>query len=244
MDSTGAVTEAFTELASTYEETLDAEVRLMWGISYHQFVDRFIETIPIQNAEDVLDVATGTGVIPLRMAQRVPSRCRIVGLDLTPAMLGHAQSAVRAAGLTSLIQPLCASGMAMPFGERVFDVVTCGLGTHHMDVNQLVREMGRVLKPDGWLLVADVVASPFMRSVFGAIWMRTILVLFGMTHSRSRYRAELDALAHLPTRGEWQALLDACGFHDVCITRLPPRRRFYPDALLIKAKLHAPAGVE
>src|SRR5665811_1411228 len=146
MDSTDAVIEAFTELAPSYEKTLDAEVRQMWGISYRQFVDQFIATIPIQDGNDILDVATGTGVIPLRIAQRVSSQCRIVGLDITPAMLCYAQSAVQAAGLSSLIRLVCASGMAMPFGEGAFDVVTCGLGTHHMDGQRLIREMRRVLK--------------------------------------------------------------------------------------------------
>jgi ubiquinone/menaquinone biosynthesis C-methylase UbiE len=242
MDSTGAVIEAFTELAPSYEKTLDAEIRQMWGISYHQFVDQFISTIPIQDGDDILDVATGTGVIPLRIAQRVSSQCRIVGLDLTPAMLGYAQSAVRAAGLSALIRPVCASGMAMPFGEGVFDVVTCGLGMHHMDGKLLAREMRRVLKPNGWLVMTDVVAAPFWRSFLGAIWLRALMVCFGMTHSHSRYRAEMDALAHLPTRGEWQELLDACGFVDVRITRLPPRRRFYPDALLVRARMQSPSG--
>ena len=242
MDSTDAVIEAFTELAPSYEKTLDAEVRQMWGISYRQFVDQFIATIPIQDGNDILDVATGTGVIPLRIAQRVSSQCRIVGLDITPAMLGYAQSAVQAAGLSSLIRTVCASGMAMPFGEGVFDVVTCGLGMHHMDGERLAQEMRRVLRPNGWLVMADVVASPVWRSFLGAIWFRALMVYFGITHRRSRFRAEMDALANLRTRGEWQELLGACGFVDVHITRLPPRRRFYPDALLIKARIQSPSG--
>ena len=160
MDSTGAVIEAFTELAPHYEETLDAEVRQMWGIGYRQFVDQFIATMPIQDGNDILDVATGTGVIPLRIAKRVSAPCQIVGLDITPAMLSQAQSAIQAAGLSALIRSVCASGMTMPFGEGVFDVVTCGLGMHHMDGVLLARELRRVLRPNGWLVMADVVASP------------------------------------------------------------------------------------
>ena len=128
----------------------------------------------------------------------------------------------------------------MPFGEGEFDVITCGLGMHHMDGSSLAREMRRVLRPNGWLLMADVVASPLWRSFLGSLWCRALLVWFGMTHSRSRYRAELDALAKLPTRGEWQETLEACGFVDVQITRLPTVRRFYPDALLIRAKIESP----
>jgi ubiquinone/menaquinone biosynthesis C-methylase UbiE len=242
MDRKGAVIEAFTELAPTYEAALDSEVRQVWGISYHQFVDQFIATIPFQDGIDILDVATGTGVIPIRIAERTSSSCRVVGLDITPAMLRIAQSSVQAAGHSSSIQTVCASGMEMPFGVGVFDVVTCGLGMHHMDGRRLASEMRRVLKPTGWLVVTDIVAAPFWRSFLGNLWLWALMVHFGITHRGARFRAEMDAMAHLPTRDEWQEILGANCFDDVSITAVPARRRFYPEALLIKARLHVSPG--
>jgi ubiquinone/menaquinone biosynthesis C-methylase UbiE len=208
----------------------------MWGIGYRQFVDRLIATVPIEEGNQVLDVATGTGVIPLQIAERASPRCRIVGLDITPAMLSCAQTTLRAAGLSSLIRVVCASGMTMPFGNRAFDVITCGLGMHHMEAHQLAGEMARVLKPGGWLVMADVGASPFWRSPAGGLWLRVLMVYFGITHSRSRFRAEVDALANLRTADEWHRFLDASGFEDVRISALPSIRRFYPTALLIRAR--------
>jgi ubiquinone/menaquinone biosynthesis C-methylase UbiE len=216
---------------------MDAELRQMWGIGYRQFVDRLIATVPIEDGNHVLDVATGTGVIPLQIAQRVSSRCQIVGLDITPAMLNCAQTSLKAAGLSSLIRVVCASGTTMPFGDRAFDIVTCGLGMHHMEATQLVREMGRVLRPGGWLVMADVGASPLWRSFVGAMWLRVILVQFGIAHSRARFRAEVDALANLRTADEWLRFLHACGFEDVRVTALPSTRRYYPTALLIRARV-------
>ena len=186
MDRTGIVIEAFTELAPYYEATLDQEVRRMWGIGYREFVDQLVAVIPIRPGDQVLDVATGTGVIPLQIAQRVSPACRIVGLDITPAMLSHARMGVQAADLTSCIRVVCASGMEMPFSDSVFDAVTCGLGMHHMEGSRLVAEMRRVLRPSGWLVMADVGASPFWRSRLGTVWLKVLMVYFGMTRSRSR----------------------------------------------------------
>jgi ubiquinone/menaquinone biosynthesis C-methylase UbiE len=208
----------------------------MLGISYHQFVDQLIARIPVHPGDRVLDVATGTGVIPLRLARQLSSACAITGLDITPAMLLNGQARARAAGLSSLFWPVCASGMEMPFSDRAFDVVTCGLGMHHMEGERLVREMRRVLRPGGWLVMADVAASPFWRSRFGAFWLRWLMFYFGITHSRVRLRAEVEALANLLTGDEWQAVLAACGFVEVHIARLRSRHRYYPEALLISAR--------
>jgi ubiquinone/menaquinone biosynthesis C-methylase UbiE len=236
VESASAVIEAFTELAPNYEATLDAEIRQMLGISYRQFVERLTAEIPVREGDSVLDVATGTGVIPLQIAQQVPATCRITGLDITPAMLGYAQARAQAAGLSERVRAVCASGMCMPFGAGAFDVVTCGLGMHHMAGARLVREMRRVLRPGGRLVMADVGASAFWRSWPGAISFRLLMVYFGITHSRLRTRAEIDALANLHTGDEWQRILAGCGFIDIHITELHPRRRIYPNALLISAR--------
>lgn len=235
MDSTGAVIEAFAELAPRYEETLDAEVRQLWGMGYREFIDQILAIIPFQAGNTVLDVATGTGVIPLQIAKR-SSECRIVGLDITPAMLNQAQMGIQAAGLSSTIRMICASGMRMPFTDAVFDIVTCGLGMHHMEGRQLVDEMCRVLRPGGWLVMADVGASPFWRSRLGTWWLKVLMVYFGMTRSRARARAETDALANLRTAEEWRTFLSASEFVGIQITELRCRRRFYPSALLISAQ--------
>ena len=132
-DDARVVLDAFTELAPQYEATMDHELNLFWGISYQEFVDRFIATIPLTDGARILDVATGTAMIPLRIARRAPGISRVVGLDITPAMLAHGQDNVRSADQSSRIRLVCGSGMVMPFGPRAFDVITCGLGMHHMD---------------------------------------------------------------------------------------------------------------
>ena len=87
--------------------------------------------------------------------------------------------------------------------------------------------MRRVLKPSGWLVMADVVASPVWRS-FSARVAQGLMVYFGITHSRSRFRAEANALANLRTRRMAQSL-DASGFVDVQITAFRP----YDDSILM-----------
>jgi SAM-dependent methyltransferase len=53
----------------------------------------------------------------------------------------------------------CASGR-MPFGDNLFDLVTCFGVLHHIpNVSTVVREMARCTKPGGWLLIREPVHS-------------------------------------------------------------------------------------
>jgi ubiquinone/menaquinone biosynthesis C-methylase UbiE len=235
-DDTRVVLDAFTELAPKYETTMNQELHLLWGVSYSEFIDRFIDTVPLAHGSRVLDVATGTAMIPLEVVRRAPEIAHVVGLDITPAMLVRGQENVRLAEQSSRIGLVCGSGMIMPFGTGAFDVVTCGLGMHHMDAEQLLRQMRRVLSPGGWLLMADVGAAPVWRSLMGKLAVRALLLYFGLTYSRARIRTEMDAIKNMRTASDWHTFLAEAGFTDITIAEMPGRRRFYPSGLLIKAR--------
>jgi ubiquinone/menaquinone biosynthesis C-methylase UbiE len=235
MTGSNIVIEAFTELAPSYEETVDRELRQFWGLSYGQFIDRFVGMMPVNKGDVVLDVATGTALIPLRIAGKVEAKGQVIGLDITLAMLRYAQKNIEAAGSSACINLVCASAMDMPFVEGTFDVVICGLGTHHMDVPKMLAEMRRVLRRGGKLIMADVGASAFWRSFWGIIWLRILLVRYGLTYRSARWRAELKAFPNIRTADEWRALLSGSDFTKIAITELKARHSWHPCALIMQA---------
>ncbi len=110
---------------------------------------------PAPEAE-ALDVGTGTGLLARTLARRVR---RVVGLDLTPAMLAEASATAAREGLTNLCLML-GDGAALPFGNRRFDLVATRLTFHHMtDPRPVLREMARVTRRDGTVLVGDMVCA-------------------------------------------------------------------------------------
>ena len=236
MSDNDVVIEAFTKMAPQYEEVVDQELRKVWGFSYHKFVDWLIEAIPVRDDDLVLDVATGTARIPLALAARTKVESRIVGLDITPAMLEYGRRDVDAKGFTLRIRLVCASAMSMPFVEGVFDKVICGLGTHHMDVPQMLSEMNRVLKAGGELVLADVAASPYWKFPGVKTIIRIVaLSYFLLGRNVARAWAEADAVSHIYTADEWRAILSDFGFTRIEITGPPARHRWYPRALIMKA---------
>lgn len=135
--------QAFTELAPRYEETIDWEVREFCGLGYREFLHYLAEAVSVADNQLVLDVASGTAVSSVEVARRISATSRVVGLDITPTMLKYGVNNINSAGLGAQITQVCGSGMMMPLVAERFDTVICGLGTHHMDVSQLLSELRR-----------------------------------------------------------------------------------------------------
>ena len=229
------VLKAFTKLAPDFEETMDRELREFLGVGYEEFVDKLVEIAGVEQGDLVLDVATATGLIPVKLVERLWTGCQVVRLDITPRMLRHASNNVAAAKASGCIRLVCASGLAMPFVEGTFDVVTCGFGTHHMDVPQMLTEMRRALKEGGTIILVEACAPAFWRSFLVRVLLQLLVSGFDLTHRSARARAEVEAFGNIRTQGEWQAALQEAGFTSVDLVQSSARRRWYPHALTIKA---------
>jgi ubiquinone/menaquinone biosynthesis C-methylase UbiE len=94
---------------------------------------------------DALDLGAGDG----RLAAEVPAE-RVVLADTSAVALARAAGRVPSATTVAL-----AAGEPLPFGDSEFDLVVCvHVLSHVRDVQQLVSEVRRVLRPGGRLAVA------------------------------------------------------------------------------------------
>ncbi|PJF46797.1 MAG: class I SAM-dependent methyltransferase [Chloroflexi bacterium] len=102
----------------------------------------------------VLDVATGTGRLPDALLAQRRFRGHIVALDLSRRMLDRAQAKLAAYG--DRVVFMRRDAQRLPFDADAFDVVTCLEALEFMrDQHAAVREMWRVLKPGGLLMVSN-----------------------------------------------------------------------------------------
>ncbi len=144
-----------------------------------------------------LDIATGTGHVAMRLS---PLADVVIGLDLTRRMLEMAREEAEKRSLSNLTW-LRGDVRSLPFPDGSFHVVTCRRAPHHFpDAHMALREMCRVLKDDGVLVIDD-------RSVPEDAEIGSTMNHLDLLHDRSHVREY--------GRKEWEAMLRKAGLTDI-----------------------------
>ncbi len=121
-------------------------------------LNRLVQLVHPHPQARVLDVATGPGYVAIAFAE---AGCEVVGLDLTEAPLAIAEQMRQARGLANLHFQV-GDAEHLPFGERTFDIVISRLALHHFeDPQRVLTEMSRVCRPQGLVVVEDLVTSEY-----------------------------------------------------------------------------------
>jgi ubiquinone/menaquinone biosynthesis C-methylase UbiE len=143
--------------ASAYEQYLGRWSRL--------FVPAVLAAAEVASGDRVLDVATGPGeAARLAMAQVTPAG-RVIGADLSPAMLTAARARLGAGAF----QPVAMDGQALAFRGGSFDAVVCQLGLQFFpDPDLGLAEFRRVLRAGGCTAVC-VVSTPDRGPMWGVL---------------------------------------------------------------------------
>lgn len=156
----------------------------------------------------VLDLATGSGDLAAAVGAACPE-AMVIGVDFCAPMMAHA----RRRGLAHLV---VADGMALPFDDASFDLVTVGFGLRNMaDYGEAVREMARVVRPGGGLMILDFSQpAPWLRGAYKFYLHRVLPAVAGvLTGERRAYEYLGGSIESFPSGLAMTALLDAHGFH-------------------------------
>ncbi len=126
------------------------------AFSAEAIMNRFKEAISPKKDGVMLDLACGPGILLAGLASTMKLN---VGLDLTPKMIQMARAKCLAVNLTNT-RFLESPAENLPFASHLFDCVVTRLTIHHY-LNPLIvlREVKRILKPDGILVIADLISS-------------------------------------------------------------------------------------
>ena len=109
---------------------------------------RAAKTVEAWRPLRVLDLATGSGDLALALQGRLPE-ATIIAADFSPEMLGVAKR-------KGVRETVLADALRLPFPDESFDCVTVAFGLRNMaDWNLALREMRRVLRTSGHLLILD-----------------------------------------------------------------------------------------
>lgn len=137
---------------------------------------------------EVLDLGCGAGHVSFMAAPLVKS---VTAYDLSEQMLNVVKTTANERQLTNLFTQH-GTAEVLPFADNSFDIVTSRYSIHHWhDVGKSMREVRRVLKPNGMAILMDVI-SPGV-AVFD-IWLQTVEALRDTSHVRDYTAGELIGL--------------------------------------------------
>ncbi|MDR3577591.1 MAG: methyltransferase domain-containing protein [Anaerolineaceae bacterium] len=156
-----------------------------WGKSYDTLVgflsmgqERKLRQATLQLAriipgEQILEVGCGTGTLSLAAKRQAGAHSTVCGIDIAPDMIETARQKAAKAGLDAQFQ--VGRIETIPYPDNQFDLVLSSLMLHHIpdDKNkqQGLKEIFRVLKPGGRLLIVDMAPpqNPHLRGLVGLI---------------------------------------------------------------------------
>ena len=124
------------------------------GDSYHDvFGERLVDLAGVEPGSSVLDVACGRGAALLPAARRAGEGGRVLGVDLSPAMVALAAQALVDAGLSGEARVMDAEQLDLP--DESFDTALCAFGLFFFpDPEAAVAEIFRVVRPGGTVAVS------------------------------------------------------------------------------------------
>lgn len=175
----------------------------------------------VREGQRVLDIAGGTGDLALAFARKVGTRGEVVHTDINEAMLRTGRDRLIDAGVV-LPTTVC-DAEKLPFASDRFDVVSVAFGLRNMTHKDLaLREMQRVLKPGGRLLVLEFsrVAAPLRRAYDWYSFQ--VLPRLGrwVAGDEASYRYLAESIRMHPDQAELRALMKAAGFGHVDVHNL------------------------
>ena len=132
---------------------------LAWLLTHGRervFRDKLVALGRLSPGESVLDIGCGTGTLAIAARRRVGPAGEVFGIDASPEMIARASSKAARAGVD--VSFTTAVAESLPFPDARFDAVLNTLMLHHLPRalrHECAREIRRVLKPHGRVLVVD-----------------------------------------------------------------------------------------
>jgi demethylmenaquinone methyltransferase/2-methoxy-6-polyprenyl-1,4-benzoquinol methylase len=206
----------FTEIAPRYDllnHLLSLNIDKRWRrLAVQQL--RWVES----PGGSYLDLCAGTFDLAAQLARTPGFDGLVVGADFVVPMLEIGRLKAPE------IHPVGADALKLPFPRGFFEGCTVGFGIRNLaDVDAGLREIARVLKPGGRLVVLEFstpTAWP-IKSLY-MFYFRHVLPLIGRLVSKHRtaYSYLPDSVEQFPTNHGFKLQMEANGFHDVHVQRL------------------------
>lgn len=170
-------------------------------------------------AQEILDVACGTGDFTIGTAMAAAEGSRVTGIDLSEGMLDIGRKKAAQAGLGDKIEMVQGDCESLPYQDHSFDRVTVAFGVRnfeHLDIG--LKEMLRVLKPGGKAVILELSTpqNPVLNFLYRLYFLHILPAIGGLVSGdKGAYRYLPASVIRFPGPAEFMRLMSECGYTDV-----------------------------
>lgn len=204
----------FDRIAPTYDKL---NHMLSLGID-RRWRRKAVDALGKFNPQQILDIATGTGDFALLLAKRIKPQ-HITGADISEGMMAVGREKVKQEGLQDTISFEKEDCTNLSFPDGSFDAVTSAYGVRNFhDLDAGLREMQRVLRSGGHLLIVELTSPPRfpMKQLFW-VYAHVVMPLLGrlISHDDSAYTYLPASMEAFPQPEQMEGILRRAGFAEV-----------------------------
>lgn len=207
------VAQVFSSVASKYDIMND-----LMSFGMHRLWKReLIKLSGVSQGQQILDIAGGTGDIAALFASKLGRDGKVILTDINQDMLDVAKEKLLNQGVAGNIEYRCADAQELPFADNQFDIVSIGFGLRNVtDKDVALREMYRVLKPGGMLLVLEFskAKSPLMQKLYDKYSFKLIPKIGKyIAGDEASYQYLVESIRMHPSQMQLQRMVLAAGFN-------------------------------
>jgi ubiquinone/menaquinone biosynthesis C-methylase UbiE len=157
--------------------------------------------------DHLLDVGSGLGGPARWLSKRFG--CRVTGIDLTAEFCEIAEHLTRLIGLEGRVRFLVGNALAMPFDDGTFDgAYSMFVSMNIADKAQLYREIHRVLRSGGWLVLSEIARAETGDVTYPMPWAATAAESFLSTADDTRKELRTAGFEVEQIKNDLQRALD------------------------------------
>ncbi len=209
----------FNTIAPGYDR-LNRIVSLGLDVGWRRRVARATRSV---EADQILDVCTGTGDLAIELARMKHGQAHVNGVDFSRAAVALGQQKVKALGLSEYVDLIEGDAMHLPFEDEVFDVVTIGFGFRNIqDRKKALRDFLRVTKPGGMFVCLEVSQPPAVLKSGYYLYMLYIVPLIArlLGADPQAYQYLGRSIRAFPGAREFAEFIESSGWKNVTYRKL------------------------